>query len=126
MVLSLTRNSSAKSSRLAAENYSNLPVAIDEFGKVDIDPNKLAVLHNVANRQLESKWIADGGKQRVIKTSFLVGGECTVNDSAFRSRYAMSFIGKPLTFEARAAPCQPVQSFRKRKSSSLIISGFSS
>jgi len=74
---------------MAAENYSNLPVAIDEFGKGDIDPNKLAVLHNVANRQLESKWIAEGGKQRVIKTSFLVGGECTVNDSAFRSRYLL-------------------------------------
>lgn len=72
---------------MEAENYSNLPVAVDEFGKGEIDPNKLAVLHNAANRQMLAKWVPEGGVQRKIKTAFVVTGERTCTDAAFRSRY---------------------------------------
>lgn len=70
-----------------AENYSNLPVAVDEFGKGEIEAHKLAVLHNAANRQMVAKWNPDGGVQRKFKTVYVVSGERTCDDPAFRSRY---------------------------------------
>ena len=72
---------------MEAENYSNLPVPVDEFGKGEIDPAKLAVLHNAANRQMIAKWVPADGEQRTIKTAYVVSGERTCNDAAFRSRY---------------------------------------
>jgi hypothetical protein len=71
----------------AAENYSNLPVAVDEFGKGELDLNKVSVLHSAANRQMLAKWVPEGTVQRKIKSAFVVSGERTRDDAAFRSRY---------------------------------------
>ena len=51
-----------------------------------MDPGKEAVLRDAFNRQPAVKWSPDG-VQRVMRTSFLVSGESTSRDAAFRSRF---------------------------------------
>lgn len=68
------------------ENYSNLPVWLDEFRQAEVGQEKLAILRDVYNRQLAAKWSPDG-QQRVIRTTPLVSGESTTSDAAVRSRY---------------------------------------
>ena len=69
-----------------AENYSNLPVWMDEFREREIESVKIAILRNAYNRQTQAKWSPDG-IQRNIKTAFIVSGESTSSDAAVRSRY---------------------------------------
>jgi hypothetical protein len=69
-----------------AENYSNEPFWLDEFRDAEVEPIKLAILRNAFNRQVQSKWTADG-IQRVMKTCYVVSGESTSSDAALRSRY---------------------------------------
>jgi hypothetical protein len=69
-----------------AENYSNEPFWLDEFRDAEVEPIKLAILRNAFNRQVQSKWTADG-IQRVMKTCYIVSGESTSSDAALRSRY---------------------------------------
>jgi hypothetical protein len=71
------------------ENYSNLPVWLDEFRSAMITSDKEskeAILRDMYNRQLAAKWTPDGF-QRTIRTAALVSGESTSGDAATRSRY---------------------------------------
>lgn len=69
------------------ENYSYLPLWVDEFRAGEVSEDKLGILRNAYDRSGQAKWSPDG-ISRQFKTSFVVGGETTSNDAATRSRYA--------------------------------------
>lgn len=69
-----------------AENYSNQPVWFDEFRDHQIDPGKISIMRNAFDRSSQAKWSHDG-KQREIKTVFVLSGESTTTDAATRQRY---------------------------------------
>jgi hypothetical protein len=68
------------------ENYSNLPLWVDEFREGQVHDDKVAILRDAHNRVPPEKWSPDG-VQRKMRTSFLVSGESTSSDAAMRSRY---------------------------------------
>jgi hypothetical protein len=82
----ISKNVTAVGIMCQLENYSNLPVWLDEFRQAVITPDKEAILRDVYNRQLAAKWSPDGF-QRTIRTATLVSGESTTSDAAMRSRY---------------------------------------
>ena len=82
----ISKNVTAVGIMCQLENYSNLPVWLDEFRQAVITPDKEAVIRDIYNRQLAAKWSPDGF-QRVIRTAALVSGESTTSDPATRSRY---------------------------------------
>ena len=69
-----------------AENYSNTPLWFDEYEEPKVEENQKAVLQCGFNRQSQTKWSPDG-KQRVIKTAFIVSGETSAMRAGLRSRY---------------------------------------
>ena len=68
------------------ENYSNLPLWLDEYRENMIDKSKTPFLRDPYNRALANKWTEDG-IQRLIRTMPIVSGESTSSDGATRSRY---------------------------------------
>jgi hypothetical protein len=70
------------------ENYSNLPLWADEYRQGKVDEAKEAILRDSYNRLPAEKWSPDG-IQREMKTSFIVSGESTPADAAFRSRFPL-------------------------------------
>jgi hypothetical protein len=82
----ISKNVTAVGIMCQLENYSNLPVWLDEFRQAVCTPDKEAILRDVYNRQLAAKWSPDGF-QRTIRTATLVSGESTTSDAAMRSRY---------------------------------------
>ena len=82
----ISKNVTAVGVMCQMENYSNLPVWLDEFRQMQITDDKAAILRDCYNRQLAAKWSPDGF-QRVIRTAALVSGESTTSDAATRSRY---------------------------------------
>lgn len=69
-----------------AENYSNQPLWFDEFRDHQIDPGKISIMRNAFDRSSQAKWSPDG-KQRDIRTVFILSGESTTRDAATRQRY---------------------------------------
>ncbi len=84
--LDMIKNVTAVGMQMAAEQYANLPVWLDEFRNGDVGDDKVAILRSALNRGEQAKWTADG-LQREIKTAFVVSGESTSSDAATRSRY---------------------------------------
>jgi hypothetical protein len=68
------------------ENYSNIPLWLDEFRTSEVGQDKMAILRDSYNRQPPAKWTPDG-VQRQMKTAFLISGESTASDAATRSRF---------------------------------------
>jgi hypothetical protein len=71
---------------IQCENYSNIPLWLDEYRQAEIDKNKEAFIRDSYNRVPAEKWSPDG-KQRSMNTSFIVSGESTSSDAAARSRF---------------------------------------
>jgi len=82
----ISKNVSAVGIACQLENYSNLPLWLDEFRQHQIPADKEPLLRDSYNRQLAGKWTPDG-IQRSIRTMPLVSGESTSGDAAMRSRY---------------------------------------
>jgi len=69
-----------------AQNYSNLPIWLDEFRQAEVGTEKISILRDAYNRQPPAKWSVTG-IQRRMKTMYVVSGESTSLDAAVRSRY---------------------------------------
>jgi hypothetical protein len=89
----ISKNVSAVGIACQLENYSNLPLWLDEFRQNQIPPEKEPLLRDSYNRQLAGKWTPDG-IQRVIRTMPIVSGESTSSDAAMRSRYPQVLISE--------------------------------
>lgn len=72
---------------IAAEQYSNLPVWLDEFLVGKVSEDKLAILKSAWNRALSSKFTVPGQQQRKLNTAFFISGESTLDNQATRGRY---------------------------------------
>jgi hypothetical protein len=69
------------------ENYSNLPVFVDEFWQGKVHEDKEAILRDSFGRLPPVKWTPPGQVQRRINGTPAVAGETTASDAALRSRY---------------------------------------
>ena len=116
-------NSTAVGLQQAADQYSNLPVWVDEFrdDKEQVGKDKLAVLHNGFNRAGQAKF-NPSGIQRSMRTTFVVSGESTTSESAIRGRYPHVQISKHLRQWAPgekekggAAPTEDFHWFQKHR-----------
>ena len=84
--IGLLRNSTAAGIQIAVEQFSNLPVWLEEYREAELHPDKRGIIHSAFNRELSSKF-AEDGRVRKIRTAFVVAGESTTSDAATRSRY---------------------------------------
>lgn len=88
------KTSSAVGVQIAMGQYANQPVWGDEFKENELrDPNVKGVIHGGFNREVPSKWSADG-RVRTIRTNFLVTGETICNNAATMSRFASTVASK--------------------------------
>ncbi len=67
------------------DQYSNLPVWLDEFRAAEVGDDKKAVIHNFFNRGGQAKFSLSK-LQRSVRTNALISGESTSSDAALRSR----------------------------------------
>ena len=79
----------------AADQYSGLPIWLDEFRAAEVGDDKRAVIHNLYNRGGQAKFSVSK-LQRSIRTNAIISGESTSNDSALRSRYPHIQIAKAM------------------------------
>jgi len=80
------RTSTAVGILQQAENYSYLPLWLDEFRAYQVEMDKAGILRNAYDRAMQAKWSPDG-KVRTLKTNFIVSGETTSDDGATRNRF---------------------------------------
>ena len=81
------KTSTAVGMQIALGQYANIPVWGDEYKEGELyHPNVVGVVHGGFNREIASKWSADG-RTRSIRTSLLVTGESTSSNTATMSRY---------------------------------------
>ncbi len=81
------KTSSAVGAQIAMGQYANMPVWGDEYKENELrDLNVRGVIHGGFNREVPSKWSAEG-RVRTIRTNFLVTGETTCNNAATMSRF---------------------------------------
>ena len=81
------KTSSAVGAQIAMGQYANQPLWGDEYKENELrDTNVRGVVHGGFNREVPSKWSADG-RIRTIRTNFLVTGETTCNNVATMSRF---------------------------------------
>ncbi len=69
-----------------SQNYSNLPLWIDEYRNREVSDDKVGGFRDAYNRPPPVKWNPEG-IQRKIKTAYVISGESTSSDAATRSRY---------------------------------------
>ncbi len=69
--------------QMLAEQYSNLPVWLDEYRDNGIEQYKLAMIRSCFGRDGFAKF----GVEREIRTSFIVAGQSTTSDPATRGRF---------------------------------------
>jgi hypothetical protein len=81
------RTSTAVGVLQQGENYSYLPLWLDEFRESQVAEDKAGILRNAYDRAMQAKWSPDG-VSRILKTGFVVSGESTSSDGATRNRYA--------------------------------------
>jgi len=77
--------------------YSCLPVWFDEYRKIEIDPDKEAVLRGAFDRNSASKGLMDHSnrtRSARLFTTPIVSGESSSSDGATRSRYANIVVSK--------------------------------
>ena len=79
----------------AADQYSNLPIWLDEFRAAEVGEDKKAVIHNFFNRGGQAKFSVSK-LQRSIRTNALISGESTTSDAALRSRYPHFQVAKAM------------------------------
>jgi hypothetical protein len=83
----LSKQTTAVGIMCQLENYSCVPLWLDEYRYLDLKgSDKEPILRDAYCRQIGSKWTPDG-KQRQIQTMVMVSGESTSGDGATRSRY---------------------------------------
>lgn len=88
------KTSSAVGAQIAMGQYANMPVWGDEFKENELrDSNVIGVIHGGFNREVPSKWSADG-RVRTIRTNFLVTGESTCSNAATMSRFVTTVASK--------------------------------
>jgi hypothetical protein len=81
------KTSSAVGAQIAMGQYANIPPWGDEYKENELrEPNVKGVIHSGFNREVPSKWSAEG-RVRTIRTNFLVTGESTCNNAATMSRF---------------------------------------
>lgn len=88
-------NSTGIGLQQAADQYSNLPVWLDEFRADEVDKDKLSVIHNGLNRAGAAKFNLTK-IQRTMRTTFCISGESTTGESALRGRYPHIQIAKTM------------------------------
>lgn len=73
--------------QIALGQYANIPVWGDEFRESELkDRSVVGVVHSGFNRELPSKWSADG-RIRSIRSSLLITGESSCVNAATMSRF---------------------------------------
>ena len=82
----ISKNVTAVGIACQLENYSNVPLWLDEFRQHQIAADKEPMLRDSYGRLLAGKWTPDG-IQRAIRTMTVISGESTSSDAATRSRY---------------------------------------
>src|ERR1041385_6855374 len=81
------KTSSAVGAQIAMGQYANMLLWGDEYKENELkDANVKGVIHSGFNRELPSKWSADG-RTRTIRTNLLVTGETTCENAATMSRF---------------------------------------
>jgi len=81
------KTSSAVGVQIAMGQYANIPIWGDEYKETELrDSNILGVIHGGFNRELPSKWSADG-RTRSVRTSLIITGESTCSNAATMSRF---------------------------------------
>jgi hypothetical protein len=92
----LSKQTTAVGIMCQLENYSCVPLWLDEFRDKELKgSDKEPILRDAYCRQIGSKWTPDG-KQRQIRTMVMVSGESTSGDGATRSRYPHILISEEL------------------------------
>ena len=84
--LDIIKNVTVPGIQMAGEQYSNLPVWLDEFRNDEVDEAKLAILRSTYMRGGMAKCTHDG-EQRELRTAFIVSGDSTTSDAATRGRF---------------------------------------
>lgn len=80
------KNSSAAGMKIACEQYSAVPIWLDEFREQQAGDDIIGVIRGSFDRAGHAKWSPDG-VQREMKTCFMISGETTTKDSATRGRF---------------------------------------
>jgi hypothetical protein len=87
--LGLKSNVTPAGFQIAMEQYSNLPLWGDEYEHDGVIREEIrGLIHASYNREVPSKWAADG-VMRVNRTNLMVTGESTPSRGATRSRFAL-------------------------------------
>ncbi|MGN6555246.1 MAG: hypothetical protein ACTHLW_16180, partial [Verrucomicrobiota bacterium] len=73
-VILRNNNSTATGLTQMLDQYSNLPVWVDEFRSAEVGEDKISVLHNAFNRGGQPKY-NPSRIQRMVRTSFVISGE---------------------------------------------------
>ena len=85
--IGMGKSSTAVGIQIVLEQFSNLPIWLDEFRANELDDAKRSTVHSAFNREPSTKHATDG-RMRKVRTSLIVSGESTAADPATRSRYA--------------------------------------
>lgn len=81
------KTSTAVGIQIAMGQYANIPVWGDEFKESELrDPGSIGVIHGGYNREVPTKWAADG-RSRTIRSNLLVTGESACANAATMSRF---------------------------------------
>lgn len=81
------KTSTAVGMQIALGQLGNIPLWADEFRESELrDDSVVGVVHGGFNREVASKWAADG-RIRTIRTSLLITGESSCVNAATMSRF---------------------------------------
>jgi len=81
------KTSSAVGVQIVMGQYANIPPWCEEYSENELqDPNVKGVIHSGFNREVPSKYSAEG-HPRTIRTNLLVTGETAFNNAATMSRF---------------------------------------
>lgn len=84
--IGLVKSATVAGVQIALDQYSNLPLWLDEYLPGEVQDGLNGVIHSSFNREVASKWSKDGGQRRVL-TSVVVSGEGTARRAATKSRF---------------------------------------
>ncbi len=111
------KTSTAVGMQIALGQLGNIPLWADEFRESELrDDSVVGVVHGGFNREVASKWSADG-RIRTIRTSLLITGESSCVNAATMSRFITVIAakekrqGKPEEQRERLAWLQHHQQF---------------
>lgn len=110
-----SKNSSAVGLMQAADQYSNLPVWLDEFkSDILVGEDKLSVIQNAYNRGGQVKF-NPSRIQRLMRTSYVISGESTSNQPSIRSRFPHIQMSKHLRVGTQEEQRENLQWFNKHR-----------